>query len=191
MALENKQEEGFEKTKSSFKTYYLALIGIMAAVLSVIGPFAIPVGPIAITLGTFGVILSGYVLGPKYGTLSVVIYILLGVIGLPVFSGASGGIGKIIGPVGGYIIAFIFLSFSTGLFVTLFKKNIVLHVVGALIGEVVMYIIGTAWFIFVTKTTLAYALTVCVFPFLIGDTIKLAAAVVVGIGLRKKLKFLP
>lgn len=77
------------------------MIGVLAAVLCIIGPFAIPIGPVPITLATFGIILTGYVLGPKFGALSVGVYILLGTIGLPVFSGATGGLGKILGPAGG------------------------------------------------------------------------------------------
>jgi biotin transport system substrate-specific component len=119
------------------------------------------------------------------------VYLLLGAVGLPVFSGAVGGLGKIVGPTGGYLIGWLALVFLTGLFVKKFPGKIPLHVAGVVAGEVVMYIIGTAWFIFVTKYTLARALAVCVLPFLVGDTIKLIVAVGVGAILRKKLVFLP
>jgi biotin transport system substrate-specific component len=183
--------EGKSSPQNKIKTFNLVLVGVLAAVLAVIGPFAIPIGPVPITLATFGIILSGYVLGHKFGTLAVGIYILLGAVGLPIFSGATGGIGKILGPTGGYIIAWLFLAFATGFAVKKFPGKIYLHVAGALIGELVLYLIGTAWFIFVTKYTLDRALAVCVIPFIPGDSIKLALAVIVGAILRKKLSFLP
>jgi biotin transport system substrate-specific component len=183
--------EAAQDPKTKVKTFHLVFVGVLAAVLCIIGPFAIPIGPIPITLATFGIILTGYVLGPKFGTLSVGIYILLGTVGLPVFSGGAGGLGKIIGPSGGYIIAWLALAFFTGFFVKKFPGKIPLHVIGALVGELVLYIVGTAWFIVLTKYTLAKAIAVCVLPFLIGDTIKLAAAVGIGAILRKKLVFLP
>jgi biotin transport system substrate-specific component len=175
----------------SFQTYHIALVGILAAVLAVTGPFAIPIGPVSITLGTFAVILTGYVLGPKYGTVAVAVYLILGTVGLPIFSGATGGFGQIIGPTGGYLVGFLFLAFFTGLFVKLFKNKVVLHAIGAVVGEVVLYILGTGWFVIITGYSVVDALLVCVIPFLIGDTIKLIAAVVVGYLLRRKLKFLP
>jgi biotin transport system substrate-specific component len=167
------------------------LVGVLAAVLCILGPFAVPIGPVPISLATFGVILSAYVLGPKFGALSVGVYIILGALGLPVFAGASGGIGKIIGATGGYLVAYLALAFFTGLFVKKFPDKIPLHVVGALIGTMVLYALGTAWFIFLTKYTLGKALAVCVLPFLPGDAIKVAAAVSMGAVLRKKLVFLP
>jgi biotin transport system substrate-specific component len=183
--------ETVESPQAKSKTFNLVLIGVLAAVLCVIGPFAIPIGPVPITLATFGIILTGYVLGPRFGPLSVGVYILLGTIGLPVFSGATGGLGKILGPSGGYIVAWLALAFFTGFLVKKFPNKIPLHVAGAVAGEVVLYVIGTAWFIFVTKYTLPKAIAVCVAPFLIGDTIKLALAVTVGAILRKRLPFLP
>lgn len=172
------------------KTYQIALVGVMAAILCVIGPFAIPIGPVSITLATFGIILSGYVLGPKLGTLAVLVYLLLGAVGLPVFSGAIGGLSKFVGPTGGYLIGWLALSFLTGLFVVKFKGKIAFHVLGAVLGSLVLYVIGTVWFIVVTGFTLEYALAVCVLPFLVGDAIKIIAAIAVGFALKRKLKFL-
>ena len=89
------------------KTRDLTLTALFAAILCVAAPFSIPVGPIPITLATFAIYLAAIVLGKKYGTLAVVIYILLGAVGLPVFSGFSGGFQKIVSATGGYIIGYI------------------------------------------------------------------------------------
>ncbi|GHV61331.1 biotin biosynthesis protein BioY [Spirochaetia bacterium] len=185
------QGAGTSDPRSRSRTFHWVLVGVLAAVLCILGPIAVPVGPVPISLATFGVILTAYVLGPKFGALSAAVYIMLGALGLPVFAGATGGIGKIIGPTGGYIIGYLALAFFTGLFVKKFPDKVPLHVAGALVGTVVLYALGTAWFIFVTRYTLTKALGVCVLPFLPGDAIKLAAAVIMGAILRKKLVFLP
>ena len=91
--------------------YNMATCAIMAAVMCVLGPLSIPVGPVPISLLTLAIYLAAYVLGAKGTTLSVCIYILLGAVGLPVFSGAAGGLAKIAGPTGGYILGYLFLAF--------------------------------------------------------------------------------
>jgi biotin transport system substrate-specific component len=184
--------DNLQKSKQQKSTtFQLALIGVVAAFLCIIGPFAIPIGPVPITLATFGILLAGYVLGPKYGPLAVAVYLLLGFVGLPVFSGGIGGIGKLVGPTGGYLLGWLAQAFILGLFVKQFEGKIPLHVVGAIIASIIQYAIGTVWFVVVTATPFLSALLICVVPFLIGDSIKLAAAIAVGAVLRTKLTFLP
>ena len=102
---------------SANKTKTMALIGVMAAVTCILGPLslAIPVSPVPISLGLLGVAFAVYMLGMKKGTLSVLIYLLLGLVGLPVFSGFSGGFAKLAGPTGGYLIGFLFMIPLTGI----------------------------------------------------------------------------
>ena len=86
-----------------------------------------------------------YILGMKLSVASYVLYLLLGTVGLPVFSGFTGGVGKLLGPTGGYLIGFIFLAAIAGFFVEKFPAKIYMHVVGMIIGMAICYIFGTAW----------------------------------------------
>ena len=89
------------------KTYALAMTALMAAVTCVLAPMAIPIGPVPISLTNLAIYLSLYLLGWKWGTASYVVYMLIGMVGVPVFSGFTGGLGKLAGPTGGYIIGFV------------------------------------------------------------------------------------
>lgn len=102
---------------SANKTKTMALIGVMAAVTCILGPLslAIPVSPVPISLTNLAVYFAIYVLGMKRGTISYCIYLLLGLVGLPVFSAFTGGAGKLFGPTGGYLIGFIFMALICGL----------------------------------------------------------------------------
>lgn len=150
------------------KMVYCAL---MAAVLCVISPLSIPVGAVPISLATLGVMLAGALLGAQLGTLSVLIYLVLGWVGLPVFAGYSSGFTCLFGPTGGYMIGYLFLAFLTGF---LYKKKTLSYLVGSiLVGELVLYLLGTIWFMFVAQTSLVSALTICVLPFIPGDIAKI------------------
>lgn len=150
------------------KMVYCAL---MAAVLCVISPLSIPVGAVPISLATLGVMLAGALLGAQLGTLSVLIYLVLGWVGLPVFAGYSSGFACLFGPTGGYMIGYLFLAFLTGF---LYKKKTLPYLVGSiLVGELVLYLLGTVWFMFVAQTSLVSALTICVLPFIPGDIAKI------------------
>ena len=91
--------------------YQMATCAIMAALMCILGPLSIPIGPVPVSLTNLVVLLAAVLLGAKLSTVSAVVYILLGLVGLPVFSGFQGGVAKLAGPTGGYIIGFIFLSF--------------------------------------------------------------------------------
>ena len=97
-------------------------VAIFSALLCVISPFAIPIGSVSITLATFGVYLSGAVLGCKKGGAAVAVYLMLGFIGLPVFSGFMGGVQRLIGPTGGYLVGYIPCAMITGFFSRKFKR---------------------------------------------------------------------
>lgn len=150
------------------KMVYCAL---MAAVLCVISPLSIPVGAVPISLATLGVMLAGALLGAQLGTLSVLIYLVLGWVGLPVFAGYSSGFTCLFGPTGGYMIGYLFLAFLTGFLYT--KKTLPYLVGSILVGELVLYLLGTIWFMFVAQTSLVSALMICVLPFIPGDIAKI------------------
>ena len=172
------------KENSASALRRMTAAGIFAAFMCIISPFAIPVGPISITLATFAVYLSGAVLGRKLGGIAVAIYLLLGFAGLPVFSGFTGGIQRLFGATGGYMVGYIFCTYITGLFADKFKK-IWAYPVGMVLGTALLYAFGTAWFCLLTGSEIIPALAACVFPFLIGDAIKIAAASALAVKLRQ------
>ena len=182
-------EPSQEKTSSKLKTKQLVMICIMSALLCIIGPLSIPIGPIPLSFTLLGVYLAVYTLGMKDGTYAFVIYLLLGLVGLPVFSGFTGGPSKLFGPTGGYLLGMIFLCLISGFFIDHFNsKHVPMHLLGMILGLMSCYIPGTIWFMILTKVSFMEGLTTCVFPFFIFDTIKIILAAILGIALRKALQ---
>lgn len=126
-----------------------------------------------------------YILGMKLSVASYVLYLLLGTVGLPVFSGFTGGVGKLLGPTGGYLIGFIFLAAIAGFFVEKFPAKIYMHVVGMIIGMAICYIFGTAWLAGQLGMSFVAALGIGVIPYLPGDTAKIIIAIIAGPQIRK------
>lgn len=168
-------------------TYQMTVCALMAAVTCVLGPISIPVGPIPISLTMVAIFMAVFLLGPVYGSISYVIYFLLGLVGLPVFSGGAGGLGKVVGPTGGYLIGFLFLAIITGIFIQKFPDKWYMILLGMIIGDAVNYIFGTAWFVISTGNTLQRALELCVYPFILIDLIKMIVSLVLGLAIRKRL----
>lgn len=175
------------KSKLSIKT--MSVSAMMAAVICVLAPIAIPVPTAAasVTLATFAVYLAAGALSPLQSFLSVVLYILLGFAGLPVFSGFTGGAGVIAGPTGGYIIGYIFCVLGAGLLIAKFPGKFYIYPIALIIGTALCYICGTIWFVHLTGKGLAAALSMCVIPFIPLDIIKIIIAAPVGFRLRKTL----
>lgn len=171
--------------KQMIATKKITIIGLFTALLCVLSPLSIPIGPIPITLCTFFVMLSGLVLGWKYGSMSVILYLLLGVVGLPVFSGFTSGIGAFFGVAGGYMYGYIPLAMCAGISRA---KPIWVKVVFLTVGNMLLYSIGTIWYMFIMEQSLVQSLIVCVFPFLIGDGIKIFSAIFTELAVNKALK---
>ena len=115
------------------------------------------------------------------------IYYLLGLVGLPVFSGGAGGLGKVAGPTGGYRIGMFFMALIVGLFLKKFPNRWYMILVGMIVGDAVNYVFGTAWFVISTQSTVQYALEVCVLPFILVDLIKMVFSLIVGMAVRRQL----
>ena len=173
--------------KRNTPIYTMAAVAVMAAVLSVAAPFALPIGPVPISLATLVVYLTVYVLEWKKGTIAVLVYILLGAAGMPVFSGFAGGLGKLLGPTGGYILGYLPLALISGLVIDRFPQNRLMQLVGMVLATAVLYVLGTAWFCFAMDSALAPALTACVIPFLPGDLVKILVSLGVGPILKARL----
>ncbi len=168
----------------------MALIGMMTAVLCIIAPFslAIPVSPVPISLGILAIYFVITVLGMKRGTISVILYILLGLAGLPVFTNFTGGPGKLFGPTGGYIVGYIFMAPICGFFLDKWKNNIPLNILGMILGTAACYLFGTIWLQYQLSLTFPAALMTGVVPYIPFDLLKLALAMPLGWKLRKRLE---
>lgn len=154
----------------------MALISVMAALICVLAPVAIPVGTIPITLATFVIYITAALLGPKRGTFATLLYIAIGMIGVPVFSAYRSGFGVVLGATGGYIIGYIPLAFISGLFVYRNKKNFIFYPLGMVVGTFVLYTVGTIWYMVLMDSGLVESLLACVVPFLLFDLIKIIIA---------------
>lgn len=166
----------------------MVFTAIVAALICVASPFSISMpGLVPISLGTFAIYLGSAFLGGKRSTVAVVVFILIGAVGLPVFTGFTGGLGKLLGVTGGYIIGYIPLAFITGIFSEKFSNKILFMPVGMVLGTITLYAFGTAWFMIATGSGLGAALMSCVVPFLIGDGIKMALATAIAKPLHARL----
>lgn len=166
----------------------MVFAALFAAVLCAVAPFTIPIGPIPLSLATLVIYLAASTLNWKYGTLAVVLYVLIGTVGLPVFSGPSGGVQKLVGPTGGFIIGYILCALVIGLIIDRLESKKWAYPAAMVLGTAVLYALGTAWFMVLMDATLVKALTLCVLPFLIGDAVKIVLASVIAPVLRKALK---
>lgn len=177
--------------KKKLNTKDIVFIGVSTAIIAVCAFITIPVGAIPVTLQTLGICLVAGLFGAKRGTFSVLVYILLGAIGIPVFSGFKGGIGVLAGATGGYIIGFVFAALIVGIASDKTKKLWALFV-SMLGGIAVCYAFGSAWFMLVysaeaKQISLSKTLALCVTPFIIPDIIKAAAAAFLVYRLRDKI----
>ena len=163
-------------------------IAVMTAVLCILGPLSVPVGPVPISLATLGILLSVYVLGTKEGTAACILYLAIGAIGLPVFSGFQGGFAKIAGPTGGYMLGYLFLALIAGWFIHKYYDIIWLQFIGMCLGTVVLYVFGTVWLAHVAGMTFMEAMAAGVLPFIIGDVLKMICAIVLGRTINRRLK---
>ena len=178
--------QGNTQTLRTTNTYAMAVTALMTAVTCILAPLSIPIGPVPISLTNFAIYLSLYLLDWKKGTISYILYLLLGLVGLPVFSGFTGGIGKLAGPTGGYIIGFIPMAIIAGIVIDKFSQRWI-QILGMIVGTAICYAFGTVWFCFQSGYTVAAALAVCVIPFIPADLIKIVIVTIIGPMIRKRL----
>lgn len=167
------------------KTFDITSIALMTAVTAVMAQIAIPMpAGVPMTLQTFAVTLAGVVLGSKNGGLSMVLYILMGAIGLPVFSGFRGGLAMLVGPTGGFLLSFPVMAFIIGLGIKYIKDKPLIFWSYLALGTIINYIIGTIVFSLSTGSGLVPSFMACVFPFIPTAVIKLIVGGLMGIRLR-------
>lgn len=168
-------------------SHQMTAAALMCAVLCVLAPLSLPIGIVHLSLANLVICFSAWLLGAKLATLSVALYLALGAVGLPVFTGYSAGAGKLAGPTGGYLIGYLFLAAIGGFFVEKSHGQPVLSCIGLALGVAVSYICGTVWFILQMSCSLHSALAVCVYPFVLFDLFKIVLSCAVGPVLRRRL----
>lgn len=162
----------------------LTMAALHTAVLCILAPHTLylPFSPVGITLGSFLLYLTGLLLGPKLGCISVVLYLCMGFVGLPVFSGYTAGVGVLLGPTGGFLLGYLFCVAIVGGFSGKAgkKKGITFFVTGMIAGTLILYITGTLWFCFIYGDGASFrdAAVACVLPFLPFDIVKIVLATV-------------
>jgi len=154
-----------------------------------IGAFiAIPIGPVPIVLQNMFVLLAGIILGPVWGLACVAIYLLIGLAGLPVFAGGTSGIGKLFGPTGGYLLGYLPAVLATSWISKGLGRKLSSDIIAMVIGSLIVYAAGVPWLKAVTSMTYEKALAVGMYPFLIGDMLKIIAAAFIAKTLRPVVK---
>lgn len=174
-------------SKPGFTTRQLAVIGVMTAVTCILAPFSLPIGPVPISLTNLAIYFALYVLGAKFGCVSYLVYLLIGFIGVPVFSGFTSGPGKLLDPTGGYLIGFIPMAVIAGILIDKFISSRIICLLGMIGGTIVAYAFGTAWLAYQAHLDWKAALMAGVIPFIPGDLAKMILAMIAGPQIRKQL----
>ena len=180
------------------KIQNLTLIAFMAAILCIAGPLVIPIGMVPMSFANMAIYLTVLLLDKRKATISVAIYLLIGFIGVPVFSGFTAGAGKLLGPTGGYLIGYLGLSWIAGEILEVFdrkplwkkhqKKYKNLGQMMALAaGTIILYLVGTLWLMMQNDMDFVVALSIGVLPFVVFDAIKIVAAVALGNAIKKRI----
>lgn len=188
-------------TKNRAFIYDLVLIAISAALITVCSWISIPLGPVPFTLQTMAILAVMLTCGGRRGTISILVYLVMGACGIPVFAGFKGGVTSLIGPTGGFLVGFLIAGLIYWLLEKLIFKKLmtstvktwIFGAINSVIFEVVLYIVGVIWFmtVYAAKTGpigLGAVMTMCVIPFIIPDIVKLIGAVIIGERARKLVK---
>ncbi len=173
--------------KRKITTQQMALVAIMTALTCILAPFSLPIGPVPISLTNLVIYFSLYLLGWKLGTLSYVIYLLIGLVGVPVFSGFTAGPAKLFGPTGGYLIGFIPMAIIAGIVIDKYTEKWLLCLLAMIIGTIVCYALGTTWLAYEAKMDMMAALWAGVIPFIPGDLVKMALAILIAPKIRAQV----
>ena len=165
----------------NFEQLRMMVYASLLAALTAAGAYLIiPIGPVPIVLQNFFVLLTGLLLGSRWALISVGVYLLTGFLGLPVFSGGTGGIGRLLRPTGGYLIGYPAAAFLIGFITERAHRHWMVDTAAMIVGMVVIYGAGVTMLKLVTGITFGKAVAIGMFPFLAGDALKIIAAVPVA-----------
>lgn len=165
----------------------MTLTALMTALLCIAGPLTLPLGPIPLSMTTAVLALAALLLGAEGASLCCGLYLLMGLAGLPVFSGFTGGLGVLAAPTGGFLLAYLPVTALWGWLLNK-AKGALPQMMALLAGSVLLYVAGTAWYAVQTGVSAMTAMAVCVLPFLPGDAVKLIAALGIGRTLKARLR---
>lgn len=182
------------QVKGSRKTMDLAYMALGAVLIAVCSWISIPTA-VPFTMQTFGIFFVLLVLGGKRGAGTVLVYVLLGMVGVPVFAQFTSGVGVLLGTTGGYVVGFVLTGLIYWFITELFGKNMWIQVFALILGTAVLYAFGTAWFLVVYARTsgsigVGTALAWCVIPFIVPDLIKMGLAFMLAGRIKPALRFL-
>lgn len=168
-------------------TRYVCTVAVFTALMCAIAPISIPMVPVSITLATLMVYLVSALFPANISVVVVLLYILLGSLGLPVFSNFSSGFAVLLGPTGGFIFGYILAALAESLLISFFKNRKWMFPVAMVVATIIIYSFGSAWFMVYMNGKYSFAKTMmaCVVPFLLGDSLKIVVSSIVGIRLRK------
>lgn len=173
--------------QSKLSVQDICIIAIMTAVTAVLAQISIPLPMmVPMTMQTFAVTLAGILLGAKRGAVSMIIYLLLGAVGAPVFTGLKGGQQSLAGPTGGFLLSFPVMAYIIGKGIELRKKKGMFTLL-LIVGTVSNYVVGVAMYCVVMESTVWTAVTACVLPFIPTAVIKAILAAALGLRLRDRL----
>lgn len=174
---------------------FAASLGVLTAAGAYV-MIPLPFSPVPVTAQTFFVLMAGLLLGARWGATAMVTYLMIGAAGFPVFAGGTGGIGILFGPTGGYIIGFVFAALVVGYIAQhaigkapKYRRG--LFIVGVIVGSAVIYAVGVPWLALTADLTLTEAVVLGMLPFVLGDAVKAAAAVLVSELLWSTASFMP
>lgn len=171
--------------QQKLNTKSMALCALFAALTAVLSQLAVPIGPVPVNLATLSVLLCGSLCGPRLGAFSMILYLLCGLCGLPVFSMLRSGAGVLFGPTGGYLMGYVAAAWVCGLCTEHLRPYRAGLVLGLLSGFVSYMMLGTVWYMTLMQADLWQALLVCVLPFLPGDLLKMVCAGLLSLRLRQ------
>ena len=168
-------------------TRHMTLTAMLTALLCILGPVTLPLGPVPLSLATAVLLLTALLLGGRRATLCCAVYLVMGLVGLPVFAGFQGGMGALIGPTGGFLLGYLPMTALCGFVCTRTEKRAI-QLCALLAGTALLYLTGTVWYCRHTGTEITAGLAVCVLPFLPGDAVKIAAVLTLGNTVKARLK---
>ena len=174
--------------QSKLSIQEICLIAIMTAITAVMAQISIPLPMmVPMTMQTFAVTLAGIILGAKCGSIAMGVYLLLGAVGVPVFSGFKGGLQSLIGPTGGFLLSFPIMAYIIGKGIELRRQKGMFTLL-LCVGTIANYVVGVLMYCVVMESSVWTAITACVLPFVPSAIIKAVLASVLGIRLRKQLE---
>ncbi len=159
-----------------FSTKELVIIGVFAALSAVLSQISIPIGSVPVNLTHISIFLAAGLLGCREGIMSQIVFVVMGVVGLPVFSGFSGGFNRLLGPTGGFIAGYIGCVIISATIIRYYGKSVKALIPAMLCGSIITYILGISWLMYSLNLSLLPAITAYMLPFIPGDMLKIAVS---------------